>query len=115
MNCKKSILCCVLLLVGTSIQAADKVAITVQNPLPGSREFEMIQVDAQKLKAKLGTESLVVTDADGKEIPSQLTYDGQVIFQASVGGKSKSTYYAVAGTPTQYEKRVTNYIIKQKK
>jgi len=114
MNCKKSILCCVLLLVGTSIQAADKVAITVQNPLPGSREFEMIQVDAQKLKAKLGTESLVVTDADGKEIPSQLTYDGQVIFQASVGGKSKSTYYAVAGTPTPYEKRVTGRLFTER-
>ena len=82
--------------------AADKVTITVQNTLTESREFEVVEADAQKIRQKLGADNIIVTDADGKEITSQVTYDGKLIFQASVGGKGKSKYFAKAGTPQQY-------------
>ena len=88
--------------ISLSALAADKVTITVQNPLAVSREFEVVEVDAQKIKQKLGSDNFIVTDADDKEITSQVTYDGKLIFQASVGEKGKSKYYAKAGTPQQY-------------
>ena len=70
--------------------------------------MEMVEVDITTLKKKTGIQDngIVVIDADGKEIPSQITYDGKLIFQAGVGSKGKSVYYAQQGTPKQYETRV---------
>ena len=105
-----SLLACLLCTMSMTAQ----VTITVQNTLPTSRSFEMVQVDAQKVKAKLGTDTFIVTDADGKEIPSQQTWDGQLIFQASVAEKGKSVYRAVPGTPQSYEKRATGRLFTER-
>ncbi len=86
------------------LNAADQLTITVSNPLTQAR-VEMIETDAALLKKKLGTNEMIVTDADGKEIPSQLTWDGKLIFQVGVGGKTKSVYYVKRGTPQTYEAR----------
>lgn len=80
-----------------------KVKITVKNPTTLDRAGEMVEVDAAKLSKRLGADTYVVTDADGREIPSQLTHDGKLIFQVGVGGKSTSLYYVQAGTPAPYE------------
>ena len=90
-----------------ALQVAEKVKITVSNPIHGAR-MEMVEVDITTLKKKTGIQNneIVVIDADGKEIPSQITYDGKLIFQAGVGSKGKSVYYAQQGTPKQYETRV---------
>lgn len=114
MKLRHYLLGCILLLTSVTAQAADKVAITVQNPLPVSRSFEMVEADASRLKARLKAESLVVTDADGREIPSQQTYDGKLIFQASVGAKGKTLYYVLSGTPQKYEKRVAGRLFTER-
>lgn len=91
----------------TNVKAADKVTITVSNPIAHSRSGEMIEADLSVIKKKLGdAQSIIITDADGRELPSQVTYDGKIIFQAAVAAKGKSTYYAKAGTPAKYETRV---------
>ena len=105
-----SLLACLVCGVTTTAQ----VTISVQNPLPAARSFEMVQVDAQKVKTRLGADTFIVTDADGKEIPSQLTWDGKLIFQASVGAKGKSTYRAVAGTPQSYETRAAGRLFTER-
>ena len=84
--------------------AQQKVTLTVANPISSSR-LEMVEVDMDVVKKKLGTEKVIVSDADGNEIPSQVTWDGKLIFQAGVGSKGKSVYYVQAGTPKQYEVR----------
>ncbi len=89
----------------TMAVAADKVSITVGNKLGASRAGEMVEVSLEQIKKKL-PEAFIITDADGNEIPSQQTYDGKLIFQVGVGAKGKSVYYAVEGTPKQYDKRV---------
>ena len=87
------------------MNAADRVTITVSNPIKHAR-VEMVEADANFIKKKLDmAETIIVTDADGKEIPSQLTWDGKLIFQAGVGAKGKSVYYAQKGTPQTYEVR----------
>lgn len=98
------ILTTALLLSAMALQAAESVKITVSNPTAGAR-MEMVEVDASTIKKKLGEGSMVVTDADGGEVPSQLTYDGKLIFQAGVGSKGKSVYYVQQGTPQKYEVR----------
>ena len=56
------------------------------------------------IQKKLQTEKdIIVMDADGKETPSQITWDGKLIFQVGVAGKGKSVYYAQKGTPQSYE------------
>ena len=85
--------------------AEDKVTITVTNTLKSAR-IEIVEADLAKVQHKLNAkENIFVTDADGKEIPSQMTYDGKLIFQAGVGSKGKSVYYAKAGSPQKYEVR----------
>ena len=87
--------------------AADKVKVTVSNSLSFARGDEYVELDVNALKSKLGTNgSLVVTDADGREVASQLTYDGKLIFQVGVPAKGKSVYYVEAGTPSAYEQKV---------
>ena len=90
------------LLVAT-MRAADGVTITVSNPISSAR-MEMVEVDVAVLQKKLQTEKdFVVTDADGKEIPSQVTYDQKLIFQVGVAGKGKSVYDVQKGSPQKYE------------
>lgn len=88
------------------INAADQVTITVSNPIKSSR-IEMVEADFAAIQDKLGeSNQIIVTDADGKEIPSQVTWDGKLIFQAGVSSKGKSVYYAKVGVPQKYETKV---------
>ena len=88
------------------MNAADQVTITVSNPIKSSR-IEMVEVDFAAIQDKLGeSNQIIVTDADGKEIPSQVTWDGKLIFQAGVSSKGKSIYYAKVGVPQKYETKV---------
>lgn len=104
---KKSILFVAVALLALSMNAADKVTITVRNSLNIARCGEMVEVDMKQVKAKLnGASTVVVTDADGREIPSQVTYDGKLIFQVGVAAKGKSIYLVNAGQPAKYEPHV---------
>ena len=95
------------ILTATSLWAADKATIIVSNSLNHSRGNELVEVDVNLVKAKLdGIASFYITDADGKEVPSQLTYDGKLIFPVGVAAKGKSVYYALKGQPSKYEAKV---------
>lgn len=111
---KKALLTLTTLMLALCMQAADKVTLTVQNSLSTSRPFEVVETDAQIVKKKLGTDTFIVTDADGKEISSQITHDGKLLFQASVGAKGKSVYYAIAGTPKEYAKQAAGRLFHER-
>lgn len=99
----KTFLSIVASLFSLVMNADEQVTITVSNAAQSAR-LEMVEVDYSAVKAKIGEASkVIVTDADGKEIPSQVTWDGKLIFQAGVSGKGKSVYYAKAGVPQEYE------------
>ena len=104
----------VLCAVTGQAMAADRVTITVQNPVKTERAFEMVEADAGRIQEKLGGGQLVVRDADGGEVPSQLTSEGKLIFQASVGSKGRSVYTVVTGTPKTYEKRVAGRLFTER-
>lgn len=67
--------------------------ITVVNPCNYAREGEMVEVNANSVLNALGSSYIYVTDSLLNEIPSQITYDGKLIFRASVTPDAQSTYY----------------------
>ena len=104
---KKIMLLLSAVLVSMGLQAANPVKITVSNSLNTARTSEMVEIPLATLQKNLGkTNQFIVTDADGKEIPSQLTYDQKLIFQPAVGVKGKSFYYVKPGIHSFYEPRV---------
>lgn len=97
-----------LFLLTASAFAFDKqLTVSVSNTLPSPRADEMIELDMNAVAAKLGqAKTVIVRDADQREIPSQITYDGKLIFQVSVPAKGTSKYYVTEGIPAIYEAKV---------
>ncbi len=95
-------------------QAADKVTITVTNTLATPRS-EVVATALADVQRRLNTEAdIIVTDADGKEVASQHTYDGRLVFVADVPAKGKTTYFATKGTPQQYKPRVAGRLFTER-
>ena len=103
---KKTLMFVLAVMVALMANAQQRVTVIVTNPVKTAR-VEMVEVDVAAIKKttdnRLQTTDMVVIDADGKEIPSQITYDGKLIFQAGVSGKGKSVYEVQQGTPKAYE------------
>lgn len=81
------------------------MTITVANPLALERTGEMVEVPMSDVVAKLqlaDTAQIVVLDADGQQVPYQVTYDEKVIFPATVKANATATYTIQAGTPDPY-------------
>lgn len=67
-----------------------RVDVTVANPARETIGARTIELPAQDMMKKLGAPGFYVADSEGNEIPSQLTYDGKIIFTADVApGESK--------------------------
>ena len=63
------------------------VTVTVTNPLALERSNEVIEVSMETVTNRLGladTAQIVVLNVDGQQLPYQITYDGKVIFPATV-------------------------------
>lgn len=99
---RKTTITLLALLFATLAHANNDVILTVKNPTAEPREQEMVETDAQAIASRLGTEAFIITDADGNEIPSQITHDGKLIFRASAGSRSKTVYHAVRGERKKY-------------
>ena len=99
---RKTTITFLALLFATLAHANNDVRLTVKNPTAEPREQEMVETDAQAIASRLGTEAFIITDADGNEIPSQITHDGKLIFRASAGSRSKTVYHAVRGERKKY-------------
>ena len=78
----------------TTITACNdsSVKVTVTNDSNVTLGPRIVEVIAPSVFAKLGTTGFYVTDNEGKIIPSQLTYDGLIIFSAEVGPGNSIRY-----------------------
>ena len=82
------------------------VTVTVTNPLAMERSNEMIEVSMETVTDRLGladTAQIVVLDADGQQVPYQITYDGKVIFPAAIAAGGTATYTIQTGTPEAFD------------
>lgn len=81
------------------------VTVTVANPTALKRSGEMVEVAMSEVSGKLqlaDTAQIIVVDADGKQVPYQITYDEKVIFPVSVGAGGSATYTIKPGTPEAF-------------
>ena len=83
--------------------------VTVSNPKDADRHPEMVEISLQDVMSSLSLaegETFIVKDANGNEIPHQITYDGQVIFQVTMKAGQEQTFKFAKGTPQQTESLV---------
>ena len=82
------------------------VTVTVTNPLAMERSNEMVEVSMETVTDRLGladTAQIVVLNADGQQVPYQITYDGKVIFPAAIVAGGTATYTIQTGTPEAFD------------
>ena len=82
------------------------VTVTVTNPLAMERSNEMVEVSMETVTDRLGladTAQIVVLNADGQQVPYQITYDGKVIFPAAIAAGDTATYTIQTGTPEAFD------------
>ena len=81
------------------------VKVTVTNSSASDRTDEMVEVSMKEVDAKLGlkdTAQIVVLDAQGKQLPYQITYNDMLIFPATVKANGTVEYRIEAGTPETF-------------
>lgn len=82
------------------------VTVTVTNPLAMESSNEMVEVSMETVTDRLGladTAQIVVLNADGQQVPYQITYDGKVIFPAAIAAGGTATYTIQTGTPEAFD------------
>lgn len=86
----------------TACNESKTVTVTVANDMAIDRANEMVEVSMSEVSALLQLANdgqFVISDAEGKEVPYQITFDEKVIFQANVPANNSATYTIKAGTP----------------
>lgn len=103
---KKLLLLCMTALFCFACSDSKTVTVTVTNPLAMERSNEMVELSMASISDRLGladTAQIVVLDADGKQVPYQITYDEKVIFPAVVAANGTAVYTIQSGTPETFD------------
>ena len=80
------------------------VTVTVTNSLAIDRSGEMIEVSMAEISNRLNmvdTAQVIVLDAEGVEVPYQITYDEKLIFPATVAANASTDYTIQVGNPKE--------------
>lgn len=80
----------------------EKREITINNASQIARTGEMVEVCVASLGLE-DAEGYIVRNAEGEEVPSQVTYDGKLIFQSDVDAGESVTYTVEESTPAEYQ------------
>ena len=100
------LLLCMAALCCLACNDSKTVTVTVTNPLAMERSNEMVEVSMETVTDRLGladTAQIVVLNADGQQVPYQITYDGKVIFPAAIAAGGTATYTIQTGTPEAFD------------
>lgn len=89
----------------------DNIAIIIANNLATSRMPEMVELSEKEIRRRLNINDdatdIIITDAEGKEMPSQKTYDGKRIFLSpELKAKEKRIFHARKAQSSDYAPRV---------
>lgn len=82
------------------------MTVTVTNPLAMERSGEMVEVSMAEISRRLNladTAEIVILNADGQQVPYQITYDEKVIFPATVAANADAVYTIQPGIPQALE------------
>ena len=88
--------------------------ITVENPSEFDR-LEMVEISTDKLMKLPAEKIYIVVDQKGETIPSQITYDGKLIFQADIKAKETLSYTVKTGAQQTFPPKVYGRFITERK
>lgn len=103
---KKTLLLCMTALFCFACNESKTITVTVTNPLGMERSNEMVELPMAEISKRLNladTAQIVVLDAEGGQVPYQITYDDRLIFPATAAGDAESIYTIRTGTPEDVE------------
>ncbi|MFR6202689.1 MAG: DUF4861 family protein [Bacteroides fragilis] len=83
-------------------EAGRTVSVTVSNATSLERSGEMVEVSMGEVSSKLhlpDTAQIVVVDAEGQQVPYQITSDEKVIFPVTVQANGSAVYTIKVGVP----------------
>lgn len=80
---------------------ASSYKIEISNPLSTDRENEVVEIPSAGRKWKSG--KIILSDPEGKQLPYQITKEGNILFQASVKSASSKTYTISPGIPESFD------------
>ncbi len=83
--------------------SAQSLVVTVTNKSQNQRQ-ELVSVDTKTVNEKLGLkkgDTFIVKNALGQQVTYQVTYDNQLVFDASVRPKGKAEFTITKGTPQE--------------
>ena len=83
--------------------------VTVSNDQAFDRIEEMVEVPISDIAKKvqlIDEEQYVILDAEGNQVPYQITYNDNLLFPVTVQAKGEATYTIAVGEPVEVEQLV---------
>ena len=79
--------------------------VTVKNPTASERSDELVEIPMIELTTSMplvtDEEFYVVTDGEGKEVPTQVSHDHKLMFPVAVKANGTATYKVTVGIPEE--------------
>lgn len=102
-----------MLLGAVGVTSAQEISVEVRNKLAIARESESVEIDWDDIEDKLSgatANNIIVVDSQGKQIPSQVLFDGgkepeDLLFQATVSPNGTAKYSVKIGKRESYTKQ----------
>ncbi|MDR3267905.1 MAG: DUF4861 domain-containing protein [Tannerella sp.] len=92
--------------------------LTVENPSDFDRSAEIVEIPVSDLTAKIALgegQTFVLANENQEILPTQITYDGKLIFQAGTKAGESVTYTLSAGTPQTFPPKTYGRFITERK
>ena len=96
------------------ISCESGINISVENPSDFERS-EMVEIPVKKLMPLPSGKAYVVSNNNKEVLPSQLTYDGKLIFQTDLKAKEAITYVIKTGAPVDFQAKTYGRFITERK
>lgn len=96
----------------------NELALTVENPSDFNRVTDLVELSLDTLKSKIALaegQVYVVKNAKGEVVPSQVTYDGKLIFQSGVKAKETAAFTVSAGEKQEFKPQTYGRLITERK
>lgn len=103
---RKSFVAILAIVLFSACSEISSLVVTVKNPLAIDRSIEMVELSMEEITRTLQlteTEQVLLLDAQGAELPYQITHDGKLIFSVSLLATDSAFFTLVKGMPTPVE------------